>query len=514
MKKSLPFILFLVVFSTLVYGLTIAPGLVWDPVGVGTLLASISNSRFFSYSFSPLYFVVGRFLFFLSGSKIASAANDFSLFSAVLTQAIFYLTLKELTRKDVVALFGALFLSVLPFFWQYALYTNFYIFWVAITWLFLFFLFLLESVSRLKWWLIAACGLLFALALTAFPLSVFFSFPLLLIFVERRKEITRNKVLIFFLSFAVPLVLVLWTAFRAGINLGAFFGSLVPVDPLIQTTEASLVSLTKTIFPGFYWVVIPLAVLGFLFGEEDLGGVSKFLIVFLITPILYSFSASAGAYLLLVSLIIFWAALGFGVLWDLVCKFSDTEIGTAIENRFFVLVFRLKKEAQAFKAMSLVLLGGLAFLLCFYSFPKRWRELSRANERGAEDYVQLVEGRMEWPSLVFSPEGSRYLSALRYLEGISAEKSLVVTYPFAGLDSNEVSRLRAHHPELRVPDSLGFAQTSTAASSWLRKLIAWNKDAFDIFLTLDKPTTGVGRRVGEWEGFSIVTYEPFYKLEP
>ncbi|MEA2020192.1 MAG: hypothetical protein U9M98_00475 [Patescibacteria group bacterium] len=514
MKKTLPFLLLLLIFSTFVYAFTLAPGLVWDPVDVGTLLASISSSRFFSYSFSPLYFLVGRFLFFLSGCKVASIANLFSLFSAVLTQAVFYITLREVTKKDVVALFGALFLSVFPFFWQYALYANYYIVWTAVAWLFLFFVFTLESVSKLTWQLLLGCGLFFALALAAFPLSVFLSFPLLLIFVEQRRMITRNQVLIFFSSFVIPLLFIFGAATQAGVSLEAFFGSLVPVDPLLQTAEANLVSLAKTIFPGFYWIVIPFAAVGFLFGEEGVRGVSKFLIVFLVTPVLYTFAVSEGAYLLLVTFIVFWAALGFGSFLDLIWKVSDTEIGTAVENKFFVLVFRLKKEAQALKIISLSLLGGLALLLCFYSFPEHWRELNRANDGEAENYVELVEGRVGWPSLVFSPENSRYISALRYLEAINGEKSLVVTYPAAGLDSSEVLRLRTHHPELKVPDFLGFAQTSAAANSWLRKLVAWNKDEFSIFLTLDKVSAGVGREVGEWEGFSLVTYEPLYKLEP
>lgn len=512
MKTSLPYIFFLVVCSTFVYIFTLAPGIVWDPVDVGTLLASISNPRFFSYSFSPLYFLLGRGLAFFSGKDIASTANLFALLSAVITPAIFYLTLKEVVQKEIIAFFGALFLALFPFFWQYALYANFYMLWVALVWLFLFCLVSLESDENLSRKMVFACSVSFALALSAFPLSVFLVFPLLLVLFERKKSLNRPKLWGFLIAFVVVSGFVLGVAAWSGVSLGTYFGALVPVDPLVQTAELNLVSLVGDLFSDLYWLLVPFTVLGFLLGEGKGRVVSKFLGIFLITPVLFSYSRGRGAYLLLVTVVVFWTALGFGVLWDLIMQVADTEIGTAIENKFFVLIFRLKKEAQALKFILLALLGGIGFFLCFYGFPQRWRDVSRADDRDAEHYIQSARQRLEWPSLVFAPESNKFLSVLRYMEATGTEKQAVVTYLSAGLDEEEILRLRDHHADLQVPDSLGFAQTSAAANTWLRKTVSWNKESFAVFLTMDKVSSGVGREVGEWEGFPLVTSEPLYEV--
>ena len=511
MRKLLPFLVAapLSVFAFLVYWFGLAPGIVWEPADVGTLLASLARPKFFSFSFSPLYFIFS-FPWSRLGppTDLAFRANVVSALFAVLGVVLVYFVILKLTGDFKPALLGGLCLAFFPGFWRFALFANFYTLSFFLLWLSLLPLFCFESRPRLAlFW----SSFFFALSFSCFPSTIFSIAPLLVFVWTKRKQLNPLDIFISVLVFLLPLSVIFLVGSFSNLPLREFVFSLYPLRPVISSSWQNILCFAEMFFESHWWLLLPLSGLGFFFGGGEMRFLSGSFISSLIVIAICPLPETLGVYLPLLSAVTVWAALGFDVLWNLALTFSDTEIGTALESRVFVLVFRLKREGRVLRFLTLGALVFLALAVPFWNFPPRFSALSRREDAAAELY-----GKKAWEILpsgaVVLAEKEEYLSVLRYFEATKGEKEVLVTHSGLGFDEKEKQRLRKFYSGIKVPQALNSVETSSAALVGLREFVTQNPSR-TFFFTLNYPARGRGDRVGEWEGLSLIAEEPLYRVE-
>ena len=510
-KHFLPFLVGVLLSGLvfLVYWFGLAPGPVWEPADVGTLLASLVRPKFFSFSFSPFYFIFGS-IWSRWGSLegLAFRANLISSLLAALGVVLIYLVILKVTQDFKPALFGGLCLALFPGFWYFALFANFYILSFSLLWLSLLPLFWFEDRPRLALFL---SSFFFALSFSCFPSAISLVGPLLaFIWMERRRldflSILASGAIIFLVLAAVFL-----TGVYFGLPLREFLSSLLPLRPIFSSSWQNILCFAETFLEGSWWLLLPLAGLGLIFGGGERKLLSQSLISLIVVAAIYPLPAMTGPYLPFLSAVMIWASFGFDILWNLALAFSDTEIGTALENRVFVLVFRLKREGRVLRLLTLSTLVFLMLVIPFWAFPSRFSALSRRRDIAAELY-----GETAWevlpPGAVVLSEKEEYLSILRYFEATRGGEGVLVTHSGLGFDEKERRRILRFYSDIKVPQALGFVETSAEALAGLREFVAQNPNrAF--FFTLDRPAGGRGNCVGEWEGLSLTAEEPLYRVE-
>ncbi len=497
------------VVAFLGYWSTLAPGIVWDPASVGNLLASLVQPRFFSFSFSPLYFLLGSLWSRLGPlSSLAFRANLVSALFASLGVSLIYLVIWEATRDTKPAFLGGLCLAFFPQFWYFALFANFYTLAFFLFWLALFSLFYFKERPR--------CALFWsvffsALSFLCFPAAVFLIFPLGIAAWQGRGQLRFWDIVGAGLVFVVVIAAGISAAAALGLPVRGFVFSLSPLKPVFLSSWQNALSFAGGLLFGHWWVLLPLAGLGFIFGGGQRPALVRSLLGLFAIVAIYPLPEMSGAYLPVFSVIILWASLGFKIIWDLAWALSDTEIGAAFKTRVFVLVFRLKKEGRALRFLVVGALSFLAAVMIAWDFPARLSSLSRAADTAA-----ILYGEQAWealpPGAIVLAEKEEYLSVLRYFEAIGKTRGVLATHPSLGFDQKEVARICQFYPEVIVPESLSLVETDFSALAALRDFAARNAHDRAVFFTLSYPATGVGGRVGEWEGLSLIAEEPLYRI--
>jgi len=505
-KKQFPpaaYAALLGIVAFLVYWFTLAPGIVWDPV------ASLVQPRFFSFSFSPLYFLLGSLwsrLGLLSG--LAFRANLVSALFASLSVSLVYLAIWEVTQDVKPAFLGGLCLALFPKFWSFALFANFYTLAFFLFWLSLLFLFHFERRPRgaLLWSTFFA-----ALSFLCFPAAVFLAFPLGAVAWQGRAQLRRRGVLTAGLVFVVIVTAGLSAGLVLGLPVRAFVLSLSPLRPVFLSSWRNVLGFTRVLLDDLWWVLLPLAGLGFVFGGGSQALLIRSLLGLFAVVAIYPLPEMPGVYLPLFSVIILWASLGFKAIWDLALALSDTEIGAAFKNRVFVLVFRLKREGRVLRFLVVGALSLLAVAMTAWELPARFLSLSRTVDTEAALY-----GKQAWevlpPGAIVLAEKEEYLSALRYFEVTERNRGILVTHPSLGFDQKEVARIRRFYPEVVVPGYLGSAETEADALAGLESFVVQNINDRAVFFTLSYPATGQGTCVGTWEDLPLVAEGPLYRI--
>ncbi len=508
MMKTRVFALFLTVIFfgiAFLYFSTSAPGLVWEPAQTGTLLASVMDLEYAYLADSPLYFLLARALFLLRISEFARVMNIFSLLSALTFLVLFYFAVKTASGSKKAALLITVSLGVFPFFWKFALFANYYMLWLVFCWLFLLLLFK----ARSNFNFIFPATFVFSLSLLGFPLSIIFVIPLGYFLFKRRYMFSIWKLgfLVFLLS--VPLLLVITAVSALGMSLDNYVALLWPPDQVGRYVGENVVTYFGYYFRSFYAVVFALVFLGFFFWDGEGKTLFRLLIAFLVIFIALPFSEFSGGYLLLTTALFFYAALGFVVFWGIISRLLNTDIGVAFENKVFVLVFRLKKKAKLVRYLCLGALTFLCSLTIFWSLPLRYQNISRSKDVETMRYVARAQESLADRSVVFA-ENPRYEQALKYL---AAEESGSNHWIISdGVSSEELRRAGERYSDLELPE-LKLYPAGIGIRPWFVELVEKNKNSWDFYLTLDRPTGRAGLEVGIWEGYTLVAQEPLYEVE-
>lgn len=490
------------------YLLTLAPSLVWQPASTGSLLASIQSPEFFSISPSPLYFLLGQLWKRIPLGTLALRGNLLSLALALsVVLLVFYLTY-ELTKDIKPAFFGAVVMAFLPFLWRFAAVANFETLLLLVMWSFLEVTVLDKGGRHL-----GLATFLLGLCLSITPAAVVMVVPYLYHLLTLRSSGTALK----FGSVVAGLFLGLSPAVFAGflgVPLFRIYSSLVPLTPLWSSVWQNLLSFLEFCLT-MPWPLFVLAVVGLLWGSDskERTTLMTFALPFVILFGIYPFAEITGIYLFPISVVVLLSALGFRVIWDLLTTISNTEIGAAFENKFFVLVVRLKRSMVLLRYLSLGSFLVFVFWLPFWNLKSNLAIVDRHSDRTADDYLQGAERYLSDNSL-FLADSDEFLSVLRYLSSVKARESAVVTGTNMVLDRSEYERISRWHPNLWLPGIVKANASEGETEGALKLLVSKNLGHFDVFLTLDRPSSAGGGVIGRWGIFSLVSEGPLYRVLP
>ena len=511
MKKNvLPFFLALSLFSVaFLYFSTSAPGLVWDPPQTGALLASILDFKYKTLSIeSPLFYLVGLVFSSIFSSSIgfARVMNLFSVAAALSFLLVFFLTTKRLSGSDKAAFLSTTSLAVFPFFWDFALYANYHIFSLLCIWLFLFFLIRAQNYFRF----IFPALLFFSLSFLTTFYFVIFSVPLAVFIIENRKRIDLKKGLSLFLILVIFLVTLFGVGRYLDFDFGSYFSLYIPKGSIFSCLGENLFSYFVGYFQGFFPVIFVLSLVGFLFWEGESLVLFRSLSIAFLALVFTSFSQFEGVYLPLTSVIFLYAGVGFAVVWNIISELFNTEIGVALENKVFVLVFRLKKKAKLIKHFSLGILIFLVALAIFWKFSERAANVSRKEDREAAQYGNSAWERLEKKSAILVGS-SRYLSVLSYMKAVQRDKDVLLIHSLSDILRLEASSHR--YANIAVPSSDIYYANVPGINAWYNRLITENKKNWSFYMTLERPSQETNKKVGSWGEYPLVAQEPLYKIK-
>jgi len=508
MNRFLPRFLsgFLVVAVFIFYWQNLAPGLIWDdPPEMGSLLASVKSPLFFILSPSPLYLLLAQAWKNLPFGELALRGNTFSAVLATFSVFLVFLIALRLSGDLKSAIFGGVVFSFLPLSYSFALQANFYILLLAVS---LTFFYLILSRGDPAW-----AALLLGLAIAVFPAGVVLLLPFLLYLWYSREDLSTGvigRALIWFLIGLAPLAI---AKVFFGVPIFRLFASLGPLSNPISSIERNMLSLIELVTEGIPWPIFSLVLIGLLWGHE---GKNRTLLVtgflsFLLLLGIYSLPERRGLYLFPISVLAVWAALGVNVVWTIVAVLSNTEIGAAFENQFFVLVFRLKRRVSLLRHFFL---GALLLFLCFLTFKEFSTTVESFNPKrlaGADTYGSIALASLPTNSLVLAQEG-KFLSTLRYFASLSENQRVIVTSTSFALDPLEYARLATFYPGLYLPPFVGENASYARALGALDALVDKNLDNFSIFFTLSNPSQDEAKIYGRWRGYRLVSKKPLYQL--
>lgn len=490
------------------YLLTLAPGLVWQPIGTGSLLASIQNPEFFSTSPSPLYFLLGQVWKRVPLGTLALRGNILALVFAWSSVLLIYFLVFRLTRDIKPAFFGAMVLAFLSFLWRFAVVANFETLFLLVAWVFLVVTILDKSGHYL--WLVTC---LLGLCLAVTPAAIVMIGPYFchwLVFRGSKASLSFGRIATgFFLGFSP-----VFFAGLLGAPLFRIYSSLVPLTPLWSSMVQNLLSFVEFCLT-MPWPLFVLGVVGLFWGLDlkERTTITASALSFVVLFGIYPFDEIIGIYLFPISVVILLSAMGFRVIWDLLAKISDTEIGAAFENKFFVLVVRLKRSMVLLRYLSLGSFLVFVFWLPFWNLKSNLAIVDRHSDRTADDYLQGAERYLSDNSL-FLADSDEFLSVLRYLSSVKARESAVVTGTNMVLDRSEYERISRWHPNLWLPGIVKANASEGETEEALKLLVSKNLGHFDVFLTLDRPSSAGGGVIGRWGSFSLVSEEPLYRVLP
>jgi len=510
MKNLLPLILLTGLVLT-VYLKTVAPSLTWHQPELyeGTLATAAYNRDFALTPLSPTYLILSQPLTLLPLDPVFRL-NLMSILCGTAAVAACYLIILKLTTNIPAALLGALTLAFAKTFWEQALYTNVY----SLTVLFLTLALLFYYYQKPK-----AAFLFLGLAISS-HLSLISALPAFMLGEigavrgrrDRFKEIGKQVA-----ALLIP-PLALFTPSASFSNLGRevirWFEPFWPGS--FSTVWANFLSFLEIIPANFNAVTLTLALAGTLWGfsGDKLNRKIRWLLpglffVGLGFNIRHTSPDISPYYLPQIIILSLWAGLGANVVGNTLTKLARAELAAAFENRFFLLVFRLKKEGRILKLLVNALLLGLLVAPPAQAFLTHFGSVDQSTNRAASRYAIEAISNLPNEALVIA-ENREMLTALSFYQEVVYQRPdiTIVATDFL-LDREKFARLQSDHPELRLA-GVRVATTPEKAAPMLEKFVTNNLYGRPIYLTLSQPA--VEGAVAFWVQFRLTGESGLYRV--
>ena len=336
--------------------------------------------------------------------------------------------------------------------------------------------------SRLIWLPAALGSFLLALSPTFWSQAVvtqtasfnLFLFSLTLLFFLKLGKSSKKKTQVPLLCFLVSASLLLLN------NVPLDLPSSFRTPRQFWTNLGTIVDLISTNFKG---VGLILSLIGFFFGLEQK------LLLLLLTVVLFGqsfsdsvFSTSTTPPFLLPSFLIIalFSGLGIKVLLEIILAISFSELAVSFENRFFLLIFRLKKAGRFLRYFVFCLLGYSVLMIFSANIKKIYPLVNLKNKKEAFDFGQNSLAVLPDNSLVFC-EADKLLYTLEYFQKVVKPGKKF---------------------ELRL-----FAKDT-------KEMVEENVPIRPVFFALVKSPISTGETKGVWERYALVSRGPLYQIIP
>jgi len=262
----------------------------------------------------------------------------------------------------------------------------------------------------------------------------------------------------------------------------------LPSKPLVkfrtpQQFWENLETILSLILLNFRSTSLMLALVGICFGLE------KKIPLFLLLSILFGqtffdslfFTATTPPFLLPSFLVIaIFAGLGFKVLLEIILAVFLSDLAVSFENRFFLLILRLKKAGKILRYAVFCSLGYFILMILFTSLKKSYPAVNLKKEKEAFNFGQNSLAVLPENSLVFC-ENEKLLYTLEYFHKVvKPEKKLEL-----------------------VPFTKG---TEEVVENSIRKR--------PVFFALVGTPVSPGEITGHWEEFTLILRKPLYQVLP
>ena len=301
-----------------------------------------------------------------------------------------------------------------------------------------------------------------------FSLSLLF---LLKIFKSLKKKVKTSKTLL--LAFFALTSILLLNNIPSDFSLGfraprQFLGNLEIIISLILT--------------NFSGIVLLFALFGLFFGLQKL---PLFLLLNLclgqiLFDSLISISTTPPFFLPCFLVIALFSGLGFKVVLEIVFAIAQSEMAVSFENRFFLLIFRLKRAGKFLRYVILCLIGYFILVIVLTSFRRSYPLVNLKNEREAFNFGQGSLAVLPENSLVFC-EDNKLFNTLEYFQKVvkPGKKFEILT----------------------------FAENT-------KEVVEENIRKRPVFFALVKPPIPVGETIGRWEEYTLISRGPLYQILP
>lgn len=245
------------------------------------------------------------------------------------------------------------------------------------------------------------------------------------------------------------------------------------------TNLGTIVDLILTNFKGTGLILF---FIGFFFGLEQK------LLLFLFASILlgqsfldsvFSTSTTPPFFLPSFLVIALFSGLGIKILLEIILAISFSDLAVSFENRFFLLIFRLKKAGKFLRYVVFCLLGYSVLTATLASIKGVYPLVSLKNERGALNFGQNSIAVLPENSLVFC-EADKLLYTLEYFQKVVK-------------------------PGKKF-ELLLFAKDT-------KEMVEENIPIRPVFFALVRSPIPVGETKGIWEGYALVSRGPLYQVQ-
>ena len=241
-----------------------------------------------------------------------------------------------------------------------------------------------------------------------------------------------------------------------------------------------IISLILTNFSG---IVLLLALLGLFFGFEKKLSLLPLLGICLGQMLLDSLVATSTTppfFLPCFLVIALFSGLGLKVPLEIILAIAQSEMAVSFENRFCLLIFRLKKAGRFLRYAIFCLLGYFVLITTLVSFRKSYPSVNLKNEREAFNFGQNSLAVLPNNSLVFC-ETDKLFNTLEYFQKVVKPRG-----------------------DLEL---LTFAKDT-------KKVVKANIQKRPVFFALAKPPIPTGETRGKWEKYTLVSKGPLYQVLP
>lgn len=490
------------------YWLTAPAGLTWENVEFyeGKLVTASCQKKLTTFGTSPLYLLLSQ-PFLKLGLSPAKSLNWLSTFIAIISLGVVAAVIYRLTTSQIASLIGTAFLATNPLFWKYGTNANYNLLSLLFSSLSL--LFLLEK----RYFLL---GLASGLALSSSPQALIFGGLILLLILQTMSQRKKKPPLVLYFTGltvgASPLLLYLGSAPRTlGENWLAW---LLPLNLSPSAFSQSIIHQIELIFRSTNGLFLVLAALGVLWEEttkEKTQAVRIFLLVLVADFVFNVIRATPNPeiYLLPEILILsLLAGLCVDFLARLLIPLVKTKLAVAYENRFFLLIIRLKDNSLLSQALVYI------SLLIFFLTPAILgaKEIVKASQGGsrneAQNYLEHADQYLPAYSLVLSDD-PKIAQTLIYLVILRPKKSVIVTstdFPYNQQSLDELANSGVAVPKGIVSGGAQADQGLQLLASTVQKALLTR----EVYLAPTSPPPP--NTVGTWQGFKLTSAGPLFKL--
>ncbi|MDP2874348.1 MAG: hypothetical protein Q8N84_03605 [bacterium] len=489
------------------YLLTAPVGLTWENAELyeGKLVTAVTQKKLATFGTSPLYLLLSR-PFLESSSNPAKNLNSLSTFIAISILGVVAAAIYLLTKNHAATLIGTAFLATNPLFWKYGTNANYNVLSLLFYSLSLFFL--LEK----RYFLLGlACGL----ALSSSPQALIFGGLALLLILKTKTPSKKKPPLAAYLTGLIagasPLLLYLGSAPQ--IVGESWLAWLLPLNLSPSAFTQSIIHQIELIFGSTNGLFLVLAALGVLWEEKSKEKTLavRILLLMLVAGVIFNViraTPNPEIYLLPEILILaLLAGLCVDFLARLFTPLVKTKLAVAYENRFFLLIIRLKDNSLL--SQTLVYISLLILFLTPTIFGAR--EIVKTSQRGsrneAQNYLDRVDHYLPTHALVLSDD-PKIAQTLNYLTVLRPKKLVIVTatdFPY-----NQQSLDELASSGVTVPEQVVFGEDQNQGLQLLTSTVQKALLTREVYLAPTSPPPP--NTVGTWQGFKLTSVGPLFKL--